>query len=83
MIPGIFLGLEDSAGRRDEAFVQVLDGSTGRSWYERYDAADFHAAIDRFDVTIGPNRFSAEGITLDLPESGLRGRVCFTTGFDP
>jgi len=75
VIPGIFLGLEDSAGRHDEAFVQVLDGVTGRSWYERYDAADFHAASGRFDVAIGPNRFTAEGITLDLPESGLRGRV--------
>jgi tocopherol cyclase len=83
VIPGIFLGLEDSAGRHDEAFVQVLDGSTGRSWYERYDAADFHAATSCFDVAIGPNRFSAEGITLDLPGSGLRGRVDFTTGFDP
>ncbi|HEX7537125.1 MAG TPA: tocopherol cyclase family protein [Dermatophilaceae bacterium] len=83
VIPGIFVGLEDSAGRHDEAFVQVLDGSTGRSWYERYDAADFHAATGHFDVTIGPNRFNAKGMTLDLPASGLRGRVEFTTAFDP
>jgi hypothetical protein len=83
VIPGIFLGLKDSAGSHDEAFVQVLDGSTGRSWYERYDAADFHAATDHFDVTIGPNRFNAEGVTLDLPESGLRGRVDFASAFDP
>ena len=75
VIPGIFLGLADSAGRHDEAFVQVLDGITGRSWYERYDASDFHAETDRFDVTIGPNRFSAEGVQLDLPESGLSGRA--------
>jgi tocopherol cyclase len=83
VIPGIFLGLEDSAGRHDEAFVQVLDGVSGRSWYERYAAADFHAATGRFDVAIGPNRFTSEGVTLDLPESGLRGRVDFVTGFDP
>ena len=82
VIPGIFLGLEGSGGRNDEAFVQVLDGATGRSWYERYDATDFHAATGRFDVAIGPNRFSAEGVTLDLPESGLRGRVEFTSPFD-
>src|ERR1035437_245215 len=43
VIPGIFLGVDGSADRHDEAFVQVLDGVTGRSWYERYDAADFHA----------------------------------------
>ena len=83
VIPGIFLGLEDSAGRHDEAFVQVLDGITGRSWYERYDASEFHAETDRFDVTIGPNRFSAEGVQLELPESGLSGRVDFDTAFDP
>ena len=58
VIPGIFLGADGSVDRHDEAFVQVLDGVTGRSWYERYDAADFHAATNRFDVTIGPNRFS-------------------------
>src|SRR5674476_45095 len=83
VIPGIFLGVDGSADRHDEAFVQVLDGVTGRSWYERYDAADFHAATNRFDVRIGTNRFSERGLTLDLEESGLRGQVQFSTAFDP
>ena len=83
VIPGIYLGADGSADRHDEAFVQVLDGVTGRSWYEHYDAADFHAATDRFDVTIGPNRFTGRGLTLDLPESGLRGQVHFSTPLDP
>jgi hypothetical protein len=83
VIPGIFLGLEDSDGQHDEAFVQVLDGTTGRSWYERYEAKDFHATTGRFDVTVGPNRFDATGVTLDLPQSGLKGRVDFATAFDP
>jgi len=83
VIPGIFLGGDGSAGRGDEAFVQVLDGVTGRAWYERYGAADFQAATDRFDVTIGPNRFTERGLTLDLPESGLRGQVQFSTALDP
>ena len=81
VIPGIFLGADGLADRHDEAFVQVLDGVTGRSWYERYDAADFHAATNRFDVTIGPNRFNERGLTLDLEESGLRGQVQFSTAF--
>ena len=83
VIPGIFLGLQGEDGQHDEAFVQVLDGASGRSWYERYDAAEFHAEADRFDVTIGPNRFSSAGVHLDLPESGLRGDVQFATAFDP
>lgn len=83
VIPGIFLGGDGPAGRHDEAFVQVLDGVTGRSWYETFDATEFHAATDRFDVTIGPNRFSDKGISLDLSQSGLRGQVQFSAALDP
>lgn len=77
VIPGIFRGLDGA----DEAFVQVLDGGTGRSWYHRYPAADFAAADDRFDVRVGPNRFSAAGATLDLPQ--LRGELRITSALDP
>ena len=59
----------------------MLDGATGRSWYHRYDASEFDARADCFDVTVGPNRFTAEGISINLP--GLSGRVNFTTEFDP
>lgn len=79
VIPGVFLG--QSGG--DEAFVQVLDGATGRSWYIRYDVEDFWAAEGRFDVRVGPNRFAPDGVTLDLPDGLLAGRVDFTTPFDP
>ena len=77
VIPGIFLGVDGSVDRHDEAFVQVLDGVTGRSWYERYDAADFHAATNRFDVTIGPNVTIEAGSevresTIEGPRGPLR-----------
>jgi tocopherol cyclase len=77
VIPGVFLA-PDGGG---EAFVQVLDGATGRSWYHRYDLAAFGAEDDRFDVRVGPNRFSARGVLLDLPT--LQGEVRFTTRLDP
>jgi tocopherol cyclase len=82
VIPGIFRGL-DQPGQppRDEAFVQVLNGSTGESWYHVYPTADFVASSDTFDVTVGGNRFSAAGATLDLPQ--LSGRVAFTSPLDP
>jgi hypothetical protein len=80
IIPGVFRG-RDGDTVTDEAFVQVLDGATGRSWYHRYDAADFTASAHGFDVNIGPNRFTSDGVRLDLP--GLRGDVAFTTSFDP
>ena len=79
VIPGVFLG----AGGNAEAFVQVLDGSTGASTYERFERADFAARADAFDVRVGPNRFSTSGIHLDLPVSRLRGSVRFTTPLRP
>ena len=92
VIPGVFRG-QDGGGARivDEAFVQVLDGATGRSWYHRYDLADFHADPDAFSVRVGPNTFDATGVHLDLPDvddgpvagGRLVGDVRFTTPLQP
>lgn len=78
IIPGVFLG-PDGGG---EAFVQVLDGSTRRSWYHRAPLSDFEAERGRFDVRVAGCRFSAEGVELSdaLP---LSGRLCFTTPLAP
>lgn len=81
VIPGVFRGLAGDAGVRDEAFVQVLDGLTGRSWYHRFDLNEFRASDRSFDVVVGPNRFGPEGMTLDLPQ--LRGRIDYTTPLEP
>ncbi|NHB83864.1 hypothetical protein G7085_02030 [Tessaracoccus sp. HDW20] len=62
--PGV-PGTRDPAG---EAFVQVLDGLTGRSWYHRFPAADFRASDRAFAVEVGPNRFDSTGVQLDLPQ---------------
>ena len=78
-IPGVFRG-RDGQTVTDEAFVQVLDGSTGRSWYHRYDVADFHASDDRFDVTVGPNRFHSRGFTVNLP--GIAGDIRYGAPLD-
>jgi len=79
VIPGIFRGLE--GGADDEAFVQVLDGLTGRSWFHTFPPAAFLAAADRFDVRVGPNHFTPTHVDLDLP--GLRGRVEYATPLVP
>ncbi len=77
VIPGIFEGLEGN----DEAFVQVLDGATGRSWYHRYPADEFSAASDRLDVRVGPNRFTDTKITLNCEQ--LTGELDITSRLDP
>jgi tocopherol cyclase len=76
VIPGIFLS-DDPA--RHHAFVQVLDGQTGHSTYHRYPAEAFWAASGTFEVRIGPNRFAADQLTLDLqsPQMTVRGELRF------
>ena len=85
VIPGIFRGLAGAAGEgegtRDEAFVQVLDGLTGRSWYHRFAPEEFAASDRVFDVRIGGNRFTTTGVTLDLPN--MRGRIDYTSALEP
>ena len=78
VIPGVFLGLD---GGVNEAFIQLLDGSTGRSWYHKFDTSEFSASADEFNVTLGKNHFSSKGVTLDLPE--LRGSITFESALDP
>ncbi|TVP69750.1 MAG: hypothetical protein EA340_06805 [Nitriliruptor sp.] len=69
VIPGIFLS-DDPA--RHHAFVQVLDGATGAASYHRYPAEAFEAAEGAFDVRVGPNRFSASGLHLDIDDEHRR-----------
>jgi hypothetical protein len=79
MIPGIFRGL--GGARRDEAFVQVLDGKTGRSWYHTYPVEQFSASPTSFDVRIGDNHFSSSGAELNLPQ--LKGKLTITSELKP
>jgi hypothetical protein len=82
VIPGLFRGSDGSA----EAFVQVLDGATGRSWYVPYPPQDYRAATGGFGITVGPNRFRADGVTLSIPEApdapALVGSVRYTDPLD-
>jgi hypothetical protein len=77
VIPGIFLS-DDPA--QQHAFIQVLDGVTGQATYHRYPAEEFQVVADEFDVSIGANRFSLEGIRLEIdrPERTVQGEVRFT-----
>ena len=78
VIPGVFLGLD---GQTNEAFVQVLDGATGQSWYHRYETDQFDASDAEFRVRVGDNHFSTQGVTLNLP--GLSGTLRYTTDVNP
>lgn len=80
VIPGVFRGADDGV-RTDEAFIQVLEGTTGRSWYTAFPAEQFWAASDRMDIRVGDSRFTDRGVSLRLPH--LTGDVTFTDALDP
>lgn len=75
VIPGVFLSEDGSVA---EAFIQVLDGVTGRTAYHPFPLADFEADERRFDVRVGANRFSPHGMVVDVP--GLSADVRFGPG---
>lgn len=79
VIPGVFIGREPGASH---AFVQTLDGATGRTAYHRYPFEAFQAARDEFDIRVGPNRFRADRIELDIdrPEGRMAGELRFAGG---
>ena len=80
IIPGIFLG--QTSDGPNEAFVQVLDGLTGRSWYHPYPVQEFHAADDRLEIHVGPNTFTDRGLEVHL-DGVLEGRIDFLTSLQP
>jgi tocopherol cyclase len=79
IIPGVFIGCDPAASH---AFVQTLDGVTGRTAYHRYPFEAFHAARDEFDIRVGPSRFRADSIELEIdrPEGQLFGELHFSGG---
>jgi hypothetical protein len=76
IIPGVFLGQDRSASH---AFVQVLDGLSGRSTYHRYPLDQFAASDREFDLRVGPNHFRLEAISIDIADTDrtLRGELNF------
>lgn len=73
VIPGI------SLARDRHAFIQVIDGITGTTYYIDYPVSEFHADPRKLILKIGRNMFSPEGIELniDRPELRLSGKLEF------
>ncbi len=76
-IPGIALGSEKGSGY---AFVQVIEGKTGKSWWFQYPAEEFHAAESGLDIRVGRNRFTDSGIEFDLNDGTSRISGAFAYG---
>lgn len=76
VIPGIYKGRTPA---NSHAFIQFMDGMTGETAYFRYPLEDFRAEANDFDLRIGPNRFRADGIVLQLdgPDCTVTGSLRF------
>lgn len=70
VIMGIYRG---PATVPSQAFIQVLDARTHRLTFYDFPVEQFSASADRFAVQIGDNHFSAESLTLNLPD--VQGRL--------
>ena len=66
-IPGISRGETEGEGY---AFVQAIEGRTGRTWWFQHPIEDFAASESSLDLNVGPSRFSSSGIVLELEGGG-------------
>lgn len=73
IIPGVFLG-DDT-----HAFVQVIDGSDGKTEYFTFPFEDFQTDVPHFRLSIGPNQFDSSHLAVNInqPEGQLFGEVIF------
>jgi tocopherol cyclase len=60
IIPGVILGKDA------HAFVQVLEGVTGKTAYHTFAFQDFQADPEQFSFKIGRNQFDGRHISLDI-----------------
>jgi tocopherol cyclase len=65
IIPGMAI---DPHGLR-HSFIQVINATSGKTYYFHYPYADFDARADRFAVRISESRFDAMGLTINAASS--------------
>jgi tocopherol cyclase len=73
IIPGI------SLSKDRHAFIQVIEGKTGKTDYNSFHINSFKSEKNRFDINIGDNHFSEEKISLNLSGENFRiqGKISF------
>ena len=76
IIPGVFFS-EDHA--QSHAFVQVLEGHTGKSEYFRYPLTEFRSKKTQFHIEIAQSNFSKDKLELNLNGENwqIRGQLRF------
>jgi len=74
-IPGVALTKNDK-----HAFIQVIDGISGKTWNIKYPLSEFSYAENEFLVRVGKSAFSEKGMELDIdtPDLNIKGKVFYS-----
>ena len=68
VIPGVSLTRKKE---QSHAFVQVLEGNSGAVHVFRYPLSAFRSDSKSFNISIGENHFSLDGVSLSLEDYGF------------
>lgn len=76
----IIPGLAISPTGEKHAFIQIIDATTGKTWYHPYPITDFWSPTDHFAIRIEQNIFGQDGLTLHInrPEGRIKGHLTFS-----
>ena len=66
-IPGVALTKNNK-----HAFIQVIDGISGKTWNVEYPLSEFKFSKNVFDIWVGKSHFSLNGINLDIETEDLK-----------
>ena len=74
-IPGIALTKTDK-----HAFIQIIDGISGKTWNINYPLTEFSSSEKAFEIKVGKSVFTETGIELNIEsdEITVKGKIQFT-----
>lgn len=64
----VIVGIAMSSKGAKEAFIQFGDSKTGKSRYYAFDASEFSASTESFELSLGKNYFSRDRLKLNLAD---------------
>jgi hypothetical protein len=69
IIPGVSIEENET---KSHAFIQIIDGSTYKTYYVRYDMEAFSFSKEHFQIRIAENVFSDKGIDLNIEAEDIK-----------
>ncbi len=74
-IPGMSI---DRKGNK-HSFVQIINATSGKTWYHSFAFSEFQAKTKEFKVNIGENVFGSKGLKVNIPSDsgGVEGELTF------